>query len=354
MADTTELPPLGAVYDVGGAMALCWPDAHPCHDTPEHGPWLILHPDGGIEWTSELRDGAKLMGYLPGFDPALEHAPTDVDLADRQVWNELRAAALAAFASSLGYPSWRAYCAEDLASGAAGSRQVWEIVRAAMKGVLPIVERQAAELERERESRLAWAIEADRVEHVAERVLPLYDRLFTAVAEATKKPRCGSINNLEKLIAAVTGLRRERDEALAKLEQSHEINDGWVRYRERVKQQQGDWCRRILELEEQLASRPTIPVDAEKQLNRVLVEACNAQPLEFDPLAAARALLARWSAPVSGVHASTPALDDGIGELMCRDCGHPENPFSDDTSWMCDRHRPVFSCESTTEVPGER
>jgi hypothetical protein len=140
-------PLMGVVYDVGGAMALAWPDHHPCHDTPEHGPWLILHADGGIEWAPELRENFKLMGYLPGFDPALAHIPTDVELADRKVWNELRAAALGAFASSLGYPSWRAYCTEDLESGVAASRQIWEIVRTAMKGVLPIVERQAAELD---------------------------------------------------------------------------------------------------------------------------------------------------------------------------------------------------------------
>ena len=92
--NTNAGPPLGAVYDVGGALALCWPDHHPCHETPEHGPWLILHPDGGIEWAAELREGATLLSYLPGFAPRL---PTDTELEHRAQWNELRTAALDAF-----------------------------------------------------------------------------------------------------------------------------------------------------------------------------------------------------------------------------------------------------------------
>lgn len=37
--------------------------------------------------------------------------------------------------------------------------------------------------------------------------------------------------------------------------------------------------------------------------------------------------------------------DDGY---MCGDCGHPENPFSDDTSWMCRRHRQMLNDERVT------
>lgn len=46
---------------------------------------------------------------------------------------------------------------------------------------------------------------------------------------------------LERQAAEVARLIRERDEALAKLAQSHEINEGWVRYGERVKQQKRTW-----------------------------------------------------------------------------------------------------------------
>jgi hypothetical protein len=79
------------------------------------------------------------------------------------------------------------------------------------------ITRWTAEVERLRGSREAWAIEADRVEQIGERILAMYDRLFTAVGEATRKPRCSSINNLDELIEAVATLRRERDEAVEAL-----------------------------------------------------------------------------------------------------------------------------------------
>lgn len=56
-------------------------------------------------------------------------------------------------------------------------------------------------------------------------------------------------------------------------------------------------------------------------------------------------LVARLSAPVSGSDTTTVRLDCG--------CGHPETPFGADTSWMCDRHRPVSSGGGTdTTVDG--
>ena len=59
---------LGAVYDVGAALAIYWPDTHPCGpNRPE--PWLILLPEGDTQWAAELREGARLLGYLPGFAP---------------------------------------------------------------------------------------------------------------------------------------------------------------------------------------------------------------------------------------------------------------------------------------------
>ncbi len=61
-------PRLGAVYDVGAALAIYWPDTHPCGPNRAE-PWLILLPDGGTQWAAELRDGARLLDYLPGFAP---------------------------------------------------------------------------------------------------------------------------------------------------------------------------------------------------------------------------------------------------------------------------------------------
>jgi hypothetical protein len=58
-------PRVGEVRDVGGALAIYWPDRHPCGATRAE-PWLILHDYGGIEWAAELRDGAQLLDYLPG------------------------------------------------------------------------------------------------------------------------------------------------------------------------------------------------------------------------------------------------------------------------------------------------
>jgi hypothetical protein len=59
-------PRVGAVFDVGGALAIYWPDRHPCGATRAE-PWLILHDYGGTEWAAELREGAQLLGYIPGF-----------------------------------------------------------------------------------------------------------------------------------------------------------------------------------------------------------------------------------------------------------------------------------------------
>lgn len=56
----------GAVYDVGGALAMYWPDEHPCGSGFQIKPWLVLHPWGGTEWTDELREGARYLGQMPG------------------------------------------------------------------------------------------------------------------------------------------------------------------------------------------------------------------------------------------------------------------------------------------------
>lgn len=65
---TEQAPHLGAVYDVGGALAIYWPDTHPCHETEAFPPWLILHPEGDTERVAELSQG-HLVDYLPGFEP---------------------------------------------------------------------------------------------------------------------------------------------------------------------------------------------------------------------------------------------------------------------------------------------
>jgi len=53
---------------VGGALAIYWPDRHPCGATRAES-WLILHDYGGSEWAATLVDGYRLLGYLPGFGP---------------------------------------------------------------------------------------------------------------------------------------------------------------------------------------------------------------------------------------------------------------------------------------------
>lgn len=65
---TAPTPRRGAVYDVGGALAIYWPDTHPCGPNRAE-PWLILLSEGDTQWAAELREGARLLGYLPGFAP---------------------------------------------------------------------------------------------------------------------------------------------------------------------------------------------------------------------------------------------------------------------------------------------
>lgn len=48
---------IGDVYDVGGSLALYWPDTHPSGPADENAgmPWLVLHPWGDTERAAELR-----------------------------------------------------------------------------------------------------------------------------------------------------------------------------------------------------------------------------------------------------------------------------------------------------------
>jgi hypothetical protein len=61
------------------------------------------------------------------------------------------------------------------------------------------------------------------------------------------------------------------------------------------------------------------------------------------------AVLSRWetllaeqyAAPVSSSKDTPARARDAETELFCRDCGHPDSPWGNDTSWMCARHRPA-------------
>lgn len=69
MTASNEGPQQGAMYDLGGATAVYWPDIHPCHESEAHPPWLVLYPEGDTERVAELSQG-RLVGYLPGFGPS--------------------------------------------------------------------------------------------------------------------------------------------------------------------------------------------------------------------------------------------------------------------------------------------
>lgn len=216
--------------------------------------------------------------------------------------------------------------------------------------------RLADELSRVQESRLAWAIEADRLDVIAaaaryyvqpdtcdgsdcdhdDDVCVHMDELHATADDAEKArqvpwleaererllKRCGKAGDFEldvaetlgasagasnaDLIAAVARLARERDEAQADREAARRERDEMREQRDMVKVELGlerlktqgaldaaeRWCRE--------ASRPAIPADAEEQFyNAILaVPGSNSSTVGF---AKACAVVARsWSAPVSG------------------------------------------------------
>lgn len=59
-------PQPGAVYDVSAAVAVYWPDVHPCGALRTKS-WLILTPDGGFYWNATISDRARYLGMVPGF-----------------------------------------------------------------------------------------------------------------------------------------------------------------------------------------------------------------------------------------------------------------------------------------------
>lgn len=75
---TAPEPRVGAVFDVGGALAIYWPDRHPCGATRAE-PWLILHDYGGSEWVAELREGAQLLGQMSGRSDEVAHLRAEVE-----------------------------------------------------------------------------------------------------------------------------------------------------------------------------------------------------------------------------------------------------------------------------------
>jgi hypothetical protein len=74
-------PRSGDVYDAGGALAVYWPDVHPCHIPTGRPQWVILHIDGAAEIRDEdPRPVAEMkhLGTIPGILPGgayLEHEP---------------------------------------------------------------------------------------------------------------------------------------------------------------------------------------------------------------------------------------------------------------------------------------
>lgn len=59
-------PDVGDMYGQGGAVAIYWPDTHPCG--PERAragkPWLVLTQDGGVQYAPELRDDGPPAPWL--------------------------------------------------------------------------------------------------------------------------------------------------------------------------------------------------------------------------------------------------------------------------------------------------
>jgi len=70
-------------------------------------------------------------------------------LSELSLKDALRRAALEQCAKGWGFESWRAYAGEDLESGAASSRVVFDIVTTAVRGLLPLVKEQLGILETE-------------------------------------------------------------------------------------------------------------------------------------------------------------------------------------------------------------
>lgn len=72
-----------------------------------------------------------------------------VGSAELTLERELRAAALKHLARTWGFESWRAYAGDDLASGVAGSRAVFDIASLTVRGLSPLVEAKLRELDHE-------------------------------------------------------------------------------------------------------------------------------------------------------------------------------------------------------------
>jgi hypothetical protein len=55
-------PRLGDVHAVGGALAVYWPDGHPCGPDPERDgkPWVLLHDFGGVSYVADLTRQDKI------------------------------------------------------------------------------------------------------------------------------------------------------------------------------------------------------------------------------------------------------------------------------------------------------
>lgn len=60
-----ESPQPGAVYDVGGAFAVYWPDVHPC-GTLRPESWIVFTADGSTWWRTNIRPDAVYLGMMPG------------------------------------------------------------------------------------------------------------------------------------------------------------------------------------------------------------------------------------------------------------------------------------------------
>lgn len=66
----TPSPQPGAVYDVGGAFAVYWPDVHPSGKL-RHESWIVFTRDGSTWWHTDIRPDAQYLGMMPGLQRPL-------------------------------------------------------------------------------------------------------------------------------------------------------------------------------------------------------------------------------------------------------------------------------------------
>jgi hypothetical protein len=90
--EVTETPPVGTVFDVGGALAIYWPYCHPCHESYDQR--IVLGVEGSADVVPDQPHSAGLgtpLGIIPGMvDPAAPSHPRDPGVAATCAANGVR------------------------------------------------------------------------------------------------------------------------------------------------------------------------------------------------------------------------------------------------------------------------